>query len=1469
MSFLPEPKYKSEFRGAVPALLPDSEAAFVDFRLERMNPDGLLAKLKALVAGILIKLILWYGQHFAPWLKIGRWLIVTRHKDVEDALKRSDEFNTPFNPEMTALAGGATFMLGLDGQEHLRQRKFVQNWLSENNHKVLEVFTRDCREASDALLKAAPGEIDVMQDYFTRVSSEASVRLLGLPIDDPEAFGAWTIALSAMVFGDPTGSPVVRELASHAAWQMRGQVDRAILQQSDWNLPSTGLIGACLDHRAALPKGERAWSNAEIRALVMGVAIGLVPTVTLMAGNILSWLLEHPSVMRQAQEAAKKNEQETLRAILLEVGRLRPALWPGQFRLLNKEVVLPNGQKLGPNQVVLVATASALRDPRQFKNPNQFSLGRPLDGDEINLTFGMEPHACLGRQLAIAQLVEMFGNLLRQKNLTPAPGKEGRLVRVQAFPRHLTLRFKNPDRPGKHAMEMVIAPLLPSSDPKTVRERIEALGNPAGEALASALSGAKGIHFLSLNLVDLGNEGAPDHVLLMELNADGERSEALEQIDTAAEELLGPIFAAAGWAENTSLREFFEDRIRSTSRMPFGLTGLDYNGTDGFSLADKVEQRDLARFAANALDWVQRGRFGKGGRPLARLEAIRAIIRGDELALEFILQESETGGQNLTRASALRNELKDLIEEGKRFRSMLFMPSGRRLPFVEYLAQPRGRQFMRFLRSKDARPMWLVGLLLVVVSAVLLSAVLVGTGAIWILRVAAAVMIGTILSLVIASITGVILFYKLRAAEQSDRPDDRDADPAHVKALVEREDAPGFQQNHVLSMSQFKPGWLRRLSFAFAMWGIGVYCRWLARPGFILSMGTIHFARWYRLPGRSGAKLMFHSNYDGNWESYLEDFVMKAHIGQTAAWSHGEGFPRSESLVFRGAEDGPRFKRWTRRQQHVTQCWWSATPGLSLDRMRVNALIHEGLARAASDSVAREWLALFGSQQRPQATIESEEVQTIIFRGMGNHKWGLTAGIMLPPDPFAAKDAFRRLTKQQDNATPDLPPISFGERPWGGSKKDPVGSIALSAAGLVLLGVSESPDGLSGFPFSFRQGMRARWRQLADPNGNEWEIDDTAHILVHYLFNSAEEADKALSALVGNFGPGDGGKICFSQISGPTKHPETGKESIQFEPFGFRDGVSQPVIRGTLAETFAKPDDLLEPGEFILGYRTQQGQVAPGPKVGRQADIRDQLPDITVELDQAWPAFRRKQLEATPWRDLGRNGSYLVLRQFRQRVPDFKTFCDNAAADLSLNYPGLSTVVGTEITGDWVAGKLVGRWQDGIGLSRRPHPPKPETGGYIEKPDTQIRFGREDARGQGCPLGAHVRRANPRDSLAPDAPDSISVSNRHRIIRRGRAWHRDGQSGLTFLALCADIERQFEFIQSQWLAAPSFHGLADEVDPLVLGSTSFSIPTSAGPLRLKIPDSYVQLAGGGYFFLPSRSALQFLAAKKLEPEVSG
>ena len=161
-------------------------------------------------------------------------------------------------------------------------------------------------------------------------------------------------------------------------------------------------------------------------------------------------------------------------------------------------------------------------------------------------------------------------------------------------------------------------------------------------------------------------------------------------------------------------------------------------------------------------------------------------------------------------------------------------------------------------------------------------------------------------------------------------------------------------------------------------------------------------------------------------------------------------------------------------------------------------------------------------------------------------------------------------------------------------------------------------------------------------------------------------------------------------------------------------------------------------------------------------------------------------------------------------------------------------------------------------------------------PNNDFMYYASDRSGMACPLGAHVRRVNPRDALADpergvSAQDALAKVNQHRILRRGRSIlgvYRDGKElrtrrgesvrGVFFICLNANLERQFEFVQQAWLGTPGFAGLKGESGPLLGREPGrFTIPGATGAERPELA-KYVSVRGGGYFFLPGLRALRYL-----------
>jgi len=361
------------------------------------------------------------------------------------------------------------------------------------------------------------------------------------------------------------------------------------------------------------------------------------------------------------------------------------------------------------------------------------------------------------------------------------------------------------------------------------------------------------------------------------------------------------------------------------------------------------------------------------------------------------------------------------------------------------------------------------------------------------------------------------------------------------------------------------------------------------------------------------------------------------------------------------------------------------------------------------------------------------------------------------------------------------------------------------------------------------------------------------------------------------------------------------------EPFGFTDGISQPAIdwerhQSTDRHSRDRYSNLLAPGEVVLGYPNEYGRFTRRPLLDPQTD---------TDARSLPPA-----IEAPALGDLGRNGTYLVLRQLEQDVPGFWRFVDEASrADEA---PGAAAngaagggdgTVGEGPEGsdpgrriarrEHLAAAMVGRRRDGMPLAHRSELTIPG----VAPADAANRFTYDDdPDGHHCPLGAHVRRANPRTGDLPPGitgtvsrlvrmlgfgrartdSDMIASSRFHRLLRRGRAYgpplasedalrSPDEQArGLQFICLSASILRQFEFVQNAWIVGDAFAGTREQDDPL-LGNrqprldgspgNTFRRADARGPAHrtLDVP-RFAVVRGGAYFFMPGIAALRYIGA---------
>lgn len=1374
-----------------------------------------------------------------PTVRVGKFVLVTRDADVREILERESEFITPYGLEMTEMAGGSNFILGMqDGPDYRKLKKPLLSAFppAEVEARVRPIAARHAREIMD---RATPG-FDAIAGLMKIVPVKICREYFGMIVDDEDEFADWSIALSSIFFSDPTANKVTRELAIVAADRMIKAVDRSIAAVREGTaLPDTPLS------RMVAMIDQGVLKLEEVHSVMLGMISGFAPTNLLAGGNCLDVILSKPEAQTAVRVAVGAGDIKALDKAVLEAMRFKP-IWIGPWRYASADLRIAEGtprEKVIPHKsTVMPATLSAMFDPDVVERPDEFDPERPK---KTYMVYGHGIHVCIGIEVARVQIGECLRAIFAKKGVRRMPGRAGKMTRIGAFPEHLRIDFEREDldRIAPQSLVTVALPTRPGVDLREIRDSVDKLGNPAGDEMRAALDAAGIIHFASITVADTGKvdpaTGRPLGMVVLEFSGDGDSRQVIAALAHHAGPIVRPILErACDIPAGGDLEELFAKKSIDISPSFGSTAGLVFAGTPGHSVQRIRAEAKLAAFAERIAETPHPGDARGAAGVLAE---VREKLKAD-------------GGYDWAFRSA---------------ESLLERPPGNVRQAIQATLGSVG--FTAVLVALIAACAWITYWYVFGPAPGIMRNLLVGGTSLVLALIGLALTVAVLLGLALLA---------LQRLEKSDRRSVESVPLAELEEIQKREDH--RVQNHLTAISVMKPGTLRRLALRLTFYLISISAQKVFRPGYLANINTIHFARWVLLPGTD--RLVFFSNYGGSWESYLEDFIAKAAKGLTGVWSNTEGYPRTRWLFLDGARDGDRFKRWARRQQVPTLFWYSAYPEVNTQRIRTNSRIRRGICRA-TDGEARDWLSLFGSRPRPRVSqeavqaaakpaapqppepLESGEIQSIFFNAFGALDYGHLTAFEVPGG--LRRDARRAWLEFLTAQT------SFGDP----IPRDSAMTIAFGPRGLSRLGLDGGADeeALKRFPNAFLQGMGhpERSRILDDigesqPGKWRWGSPEKPvdMIVLCYAKDPSLLAKKVAEvkrrARAAGLSPGFElpletrrqtpleTKLYDRAAAASHERAETVRRNGRaIEHFGFADGISQPAVRGTARANGGAPEaNVVAAGEFLFGYRDEHGFYPVSPAVKAHHDPSGILSSLR---------FRRGADGTTDaLHDFGRNGSFIVVRQFEQHVDAFDDYCVFAAKTKAREHDDPS------ITPEWIAAKMMGRWKDGSSLVRNPE-------GRPNRPvDNAFSYGAEDPQGLRCPFGAHIRRSNPRDSLGDDHATQISIGKRHRILRVGRTYEvpaakkGETEKGLLFMCLNADIERQYEFMQQTWVSARSFHGLAGEKDPTIganEGKGRFSIPKWEGSVVLREMPSFVTTRGGGYFFMPSRAALRFMISR--------
>ncbi|MEU4796727.1 peroxidase [Streptomyces sp. NPDC023327] len=437
------------------------------------------------------------------------------------------------------------------------------------------------------------------------------------------------------------------------------------------------------------------------------------------------------------------------------------------------------------------------------------------------------------------------------------------------------------------------------------------------------------------------------------------------------------------------------------------------------------------------------------------------------------------------------------------------------------------------------------------------------------------------------------------------------------------------------------------------------------------------------------------------------------------------------------------------------------------------------------------------------ATLELDDIQGYVVHHPPLPYFGTHATLRID-DPAQGRELLRRLARH-------IVPASR----WHDADVDVWMGLGLTYAGLKALHLSA--DTLASFPEAFRQGMAARAESKLGDTGPSapahWEEPfGTGQIHVTVTMYVADQTTRRQRLE-------EGLRQLHEELPGITllgrgdfAQPPNGRTHL-----GYVDGISQPNIQGSGIRSLPGQGPPIAAGEFVLGYPAKAGTPLPMPH-----------PHV-----------------------LGRNSTYACFRKQHIDVAAFRRFLTNNAD--------------SEHERDLLAAKMMGRWPSGAPLVLTPQADNPALARDRQR-NNDFDYS-TDPRGRACPLGAHIRRVNPRNACLEVLTD-VDI---HRLIRRGTVYgpplpkgvcEDDGADrGIYSIFLSARAPDTFEFVKKEWVEDGNFLSLDEEKDP-VAGDNhdgTFTIPRHPFPKKLEGLTRFTRTLGGEYCFVPSLPALTWLA----------
>lgn len=382
---------------------------------------------------------MWLSRRFLPipHLPWFRYAIVTRFEHVREVLAQDQVFQVDIARRMMDLMPGPLFVLAMqNGDDYREQRRQIMYTFRLED--IPRTIAPRAAVLAEQIVAGCGRRIDAIEGLLTRVPTLLCREYYGVDVPDAKLFAEWLTAISSYLFAPLSDKPNPQlAMTREAADGVRGAIDRAIRDAKKAPASDATIVARLVQMQG---QGGGAPSDELIRAELLGMLAGFVPTNTLASGHMLEMLLRREDFRACAEKAARDDDDGRLWRCLYETLRFKP-INLGPFRKCVADYTIAEGssseKRIPAGTRLLVSTQSAMFDERSVVEPKKFDPDRP--GHE-SMVFGYGLHWCIGAFLAKAQITQTFKPLLK-RGIRRAHGPDGRLRTIGLMPAHLTVEF--------------------------------------------------------------------------------------------------------------------------------------------------------------------------------------------------------------------------------------------------------------------------------------------------------------------------------------------------------------------------------------------------------------------------------------------------------------------------------------------------------------------------------------------------------------------------------------------------------------------------------------------------------------------------------------------------------------------------------------------------------------------------------------------------------------------------------------------------------------------------------------------------------------------------------------------------------------------------------------------------------------------------------------------------------------------